>query len=347
MLTGKDVNEILSVAFITEPVAKKTRMGISPRKVLNPQPISSTVPRTRSVVRATPIIHIQDDPEPDTHPSTIITEHPPSPPQPQSPPPETNSPPQTTDPEPMQLDPPELPEQRPELPETSPELPEQRPELPGPNPEVPEQRLQLTGLNPEAQDQQIVPFVQHKDTQMQMVEKLQVQSPQHTSSMTKVEGAMGSATLEVEAHKEEELPEVQKEPETTSGKSATSTQEQMELVLQNPQQCTELLQLCLARTEVLTLLPSTLRLRLVPGPSTGEEEVETPSEHSMTSGLPLQVRAPRDATPSSADLAQWPTMHLVGMIRASTDQLEQRLQQAERSAEFAREEALLVQACRK
>jgi hypothetical protein len=124
-------------------------------------------------------------------------------------------------------------------------------------------------------------------------------------------------------------------------------QEQMELVLQNPQQCTELLQLCLARTEVLTLLPSALRLRLVPGPSTGEEEVETPSEHSMTSGLPLQVRAPRDTTPSSADLAQWPTTHLVGMIRASTDQLEQRLQQAKRSAEFAREEALLAQACRK
>jgi hypothetical protein len=32
MLTGKDVNEILSVAYITEPVAKKTRMGISLRK---------------------------------------------------------------------------------------------------------------------------------------------------------------------------------------------------------------------------------------------------------------------------------------------------------------------------
>jgi hypothetical protein len=123
-----------------------------------------------------------------------------------------------------------------------------------------------------------------------------------------------------------EIPEVQKEPETTSGKSTTSTQEQMELVLQNPQQCTELLQLFLARTEVLTLLPSTLRLRLVPGPSTGEEEVETPSEHSTASGLPLQVRAPRDATPSSTDLAQWPTTHLVRMIRASTDQLEQRLQ---------------------
>jgi hypothetical protein len=118
----------------------------------------------------------------------------------------------------MQLDPPELPE--PELPETSPELPEQRPELPGPNPEVSEQRLQLTGPNPETQDQQIVPFVQQKDTQM--VEEPQAQSPQHISSMTKVEGAMGSTTPEAEAHKEKELPEVQKEPESTSGKSATS-----------------------------------------------------------------------------------------------------------------------------
>jgi hypothetical protein len=50
MLTGKDVNEILSVVFITEPVAKKFRTGVSPRKVLNPQPLSSVIPRTRSVV---------------------------------------------------------------------------------------------------------------------------------------------------------------------------------------------------------------------------------------------------------------------------------------------------------
>jgi tetrahydromethanopterin S-methyltransferase subunit G len=35
------------------------------------------------------------------------------------------------------------------------------------------------------------------------------------------------------------------------------------------------------------------------------------------------------------------------MIRASTDQLEQRLQQAERSVEFTREETLLAQACKK
>jgi hypothetical protein len=96
----------------------------------------------------------------------------------------------------------------------------------------------------------------------------------------------------------------------------------MELVLQNPQQCGELLQLCLARTNVLMFLPSMLRLRLVLVPSIGEEKVETPSEHSRASGIPLQVQAPRDATPSSADLAQWPTTHLVGMIRASTDQLE-------------------------
>jgi hypothetical protein len=31
MLTGKDVNEILSVAFITEPVAKKTQDGDFPK----------------------------------------------------------------------------------------------------------------------------------------------------------------------------------------------------------------------------------------------------------------------------------------------------------------------------
>jgi hypothetical protein len=99
MLTGEDVNEILSVVFSTEPVVKKLRTRVSPSKFMNPQPIASVIPHTRSMVRETPIIHIQDDPEPDTFPSTIITEHPPSP-QPQSPPPETTSPPQTTDPEP-------------------------------------------------------------------------------------------------------------------------------------------------------------------------------------------------------------------------------------------------------
>jgi hypothetical protein len=136
MLTGKDVNKILSIAFITEPVAKKLRTGISPSTVLNPQPISSTIPHTRSVARATHIIHIQDDPEPDTTPSTIITEKPPSPPQPQSPPPETDIPPQTSDPEPMQLDPPEIPKKRPETLWSKPEIPEQRLQLTGPNPEA-------------------------------------------------------------------------------------------------------------------------------------------------------------------------------------------------------------------
>jgi hypothetical protein len=32
-----------------------------------------------------------------------------------------------------------------------------------------------------------------------------------------------------------------------------------------------------SKIKVLTLLPSAFRLRLVPGPPTGEEEVETPS----------------------------------------------------------------------
>jgi hypothetical protein len=55
-----------------------------------------------------------------------------------------------------------------------------------------------------------------------MVEKPEVQSPQHTSSMKNVEGSMGSTTPEEEAHKEAELLEVQQEPETTSGKRETS-----------------------------------------------------------------------------------------------------------------------------
>jgi hypothetical protein len=58
-------------------------------------------------------------------------------------------------------------------------------------------------------------------------------------------------------------------------------------------------------------------------------------------------RETRDATPSSANLAQWPTIHLVGMIRESTYQLEKRIQQTDRSSEFAREKEFLAQMCRK
>jgi hypothetical protein len=102
MLTGKDANEILNVAFIIEPMTKKPRTRISPTKVLNPQPISSTIPRTRSADRAGHIIDIQDDPEPNTTPSTtVIIEKPSSSPQPQSPPQEITIPSQTINPEPM------------------------------------------------------------------------------------------------------------------------------------------------------------------------------------------------------------------------------------------------------
>jgi hypothetical protein len=67
------------------------------------------------------------------------------------------------------------------------------------------------------------------------VEELQVQSSQHISSMTKFEGSQGSANLGADASKEKKIHEVQKELESTSRQSATSPQEQMELVLQNPQ----------------------------------------------------------------------------------------------------------------
>jgi hypothetical protein len=69
---------------------------------------------------------------------------------------------------------------------------------------------------------------------MQARPKLQVLSPHRTSSMTKVEGAMRSTTLEAEVHKEVEIPDVQKEPETILGQSVAIMKEQMELFLQNP-----------------------------------------------------------------------------------------------------------------
>jgi hypothetical protein len=45
MLTGKDVNEILSITFIIEPVENKFRTWVSLRKILNPQPLSSAIPK--------------------------------------------------------------------------------------------------------------------------------------------------------------------------------------------------------------------------------------------------------------------------------------------------------------
>jgi hypothetical protein len=72
-------------------------------------------------------------------------------------------------------------------------------------------------------------------------------------------------------------------------------QAQMEQVLQNPQQCADLMQLYINRIEVLTLLPEDIRLRIALAPPM-EEEVETHSDHSMASRLPLQTRAPIDAT---------------------------------------------------
>jgi hypothetical protein len=98
MLIGKDVNEIISIAFIGDTMAKKPKTGISPSKVLYPQPISSTIPCTRSMARESHIIDIQDDPKLDTIPSTtIMTKQPPSPLQPYSPPQETAISSQTID----------------------------------------------------------------------------------------------------------------------------------------------------------------------------------------------------------------------------------------------------------
>jgi hypothetical protein len=81
VLLGKDVNEILVVSFIGDTPVKKPKTWLSPVNIMNPQPISLTIPRTRVVTQASQIvIDIQDDPEPDTTAyTTIIIEKPPSP----------------------------------------------------------------------------------------------------------------------------------------------------------------------------------------------------------------------------------------------------------------------------
>jgi hypothetical protein len=118
----------------------------------------------------------------------------------------------------MQLDQPEKVER--ELPEITQELPKPRPEVSGPNPKVPEQSMKLTGLNPDIQEQQTEPSMQEKDTQT--VEEPQAQRNQQIPSPAKGEGAQESTTGSRQT-KEQEIPEAQKEPESTPGQSATST----------------------------------------------------------------------------------------------------------------------------
>jgi hypothetical protein len=91
---------------------------------------------------------------------------------------------------------------------------------------------------------------------------------------------------EAEAKKEQKIPDAHKELELIARKSMKSVHEQMEWVLQDPRQCTKLMQLCIARTTILTLFLAMLRLRIATGPPT-EEKVETHLEHSMANGLPL------------------------------------------------------------
>jgi predicted metal-dependent TIM-barrel fold hydrolase len=107
VLSGAVVNQILAVVLGNEPLVKRPRTWVSLNKPLNPQPLASATPRTRTAAKATAIIDIQDDSELKTFPSTVIIE--------QSPPLQlpnliTASPHQTITSEPMQLDHPEIAE---------------------------------------------------------------------------------------------------------------------------------------------------------------------------------------------------------------------------------------------
>jgi hypothetical protein len=164
--------------------------------------------------------------------------------------------------------------------------------------------------------------------------------------MTKVEGGQESATQEADARNGQEIPEVQKEPESTSGQSMTSAQGTDGVGSPKPS----------AVHRVVATLPSQNR-----GSDTFSISVKVKdcartihrgggSRDSLRT-LNGQWTSTADSSTQrcstfSTDLAQWPVTHLVGMIRASTDQLEKRLQQAERSTKYARDEVLLVQACR-
>jgi hypothetical protein len=168
----------------------------------------------------------------------------------------------------------------------------------------------------------------------------QAPSTQFPLSTVNVESSIHRrGTIETVLQKEAEAQEVQKEAKTTSGQSETSLQDPLKPVFQNPQLCAKLLQLFLAKTKYFPQFPAELKAQLahqLQSPSPGEDEVETPSARSMASGFPLQVRVPMYATPSPSELMQLPTTHLVGIIKASTEQLEQRILHPERDAKFWR-----------
>jgi hypothetical protein len=150
MLSGAQVNHILGIVFGTEPLQKKQRTGVSPHKPLNPQPLASVTPRTHATTKATPIIDIQDDPEPETFLSTPIVEQPPPPLQ--LPNLLTATPHQTTTSELMQFDHPET-EGR-QTPQTTSEFPKPSSEISNPDPKAPEQSTILDVLNPSTQERQ-------------------------------------------------------------------------------------------------------------------------------------------------------------------------------------------------
>jgi hypothetical protein len=77
VLSGAQVNQMLGTMLATEPMGKRPRTGVSPNKPLNPQPLTSVAPQTHAMTKATTIIDIQDDPDPETILPTLIIEQPP------------------------------------------------------------------------------------------------------------------------------------------------------------------------------------------------------------------------------------------------------------------------------
>jgi hypothetical protein len=213
VLSGADFNQILGVVFGTEPLMKRPRTRVSPNKPLNPQPLASVTPCTHTTVKATTIIDIQDDLEPETLLSTFFTEHPPSPPPPQSPNLATTSPPQTTTPEPMQLDHPEIVEQG--LPGITQESPKPTSEVSGPDPKASEPSMKLNDLNLDTQEQKPESSAQEKDARTR--EEPEVERNQQITSPAKGEGAQEIKAHEAKAPEEPKIPDAQNELESTTG----------------------------------------------------------------------------------------------------------------------------------
>jgi hypothetical protein len=151
------------------------------------------------MTKATTIIDIQDDPDPEPIPSTIVVEQPPLPLQ--LPNLLTTAPHQTTTLEQMQPD------------QTTRESPKPSSEIPNPDPKVSEKSTMLDVLNPSMQEQKPESSTQEEATRSR--EEPEADRTQQITSPPKGEDAQEIMMHDAEVLEDTEIPDAPNEPDST------------------------------------------------------------------------------------------------------------------------------------